>query len=429
MPIGLRQNRLPLTSGRFAVKKERIEWIPSFRKGTGAPCASADFLTTRLVKMGGRETVIARTTTCNLTSSCYLGIDHSSDQVSPWTDLTNGQPASLEATLGTEELSRRLADLVGCESAVIASSTLHLFWDLFGCLADRDSTILMDSNIYPVARWGIERAAGLGVSVRIFEHHDPLDLQSQVHRVINDGHRPIVVADGFCVPCGCPAPITAYLEAINEFGGQLILDDTQALGILGSSPSESQPYGLGGGGSLRSNSIANSNVIVVSSLAKGFGVPIACMAGSQRLIDWFLTRSETRSACSQPCRPVIHAGEHALWVNQTDGEQLRSLLSNNVRHFQTRLREVGIAIEAGLFPVQAISPIPGVNAQQLNVKLNESGIQTVLIDRHDTEEFGVGCLITANHVPTDLDLVAEAIANAVATLLGGTIDTDSMQPS
>lgn len=356
-------------------------------------------------------------------------MDHSSDQVRPWTNLTNGRPASLEEAPGTEELSRRLADLIGCERAVIASSTLHLFWDLFGCLADRETTILMDSNTYSVARWGVERAAGLGVSVRIFQHHDPFDLQSQVHHVMNDGQRPVVVADGFCDVCGCPAPITEYLDAIQEFGGQLILDDTQAFGILGSSPSVLQPYGLGGGGSLRSNSIVNSNVIVVNSLAKGFGVPIACMAGSARLIDWFLTRSETRSACSQPCSPVIHAAEHALWVNGTDGDQLRSLLAANVRHFQNRLREKGIAVYGGNFPVQTIPPTSWISAKQLHAKLNEFGMQTVIVDRHDTEDLGVGCLITANHVPTDLDLVADAIANAIATLLGGTIDTDSKHPS
>ncbi len=364
--------------------------------------------------MAGLETVIAQTTICNLTSSCYLGIDHSSDQVSPWTNLTNGRPASLEDMPETEELSFRLSDLIGCERAVIASSTLHLFWDLFGCLADCETTILMDSHTYSVARWGVERAAGLGVSVRVFQHHDPLDLQSQVHRVINDGHRPVVVADGFCATCGCPAPITEYLDAIQEFGGQLILDDTQAFGILGSSPSESPPYGLGGGGSLRSNAIANQNVIVVNSLAKGFGVPIACMAGSDRFVDWFLSKSETRSACSQPCSPVIHAAQHALWVNETDGDPLRSLLAANVRHFQNRFREMGIAVDGGNFPVQAMPPIPGMNAQQLHAKLNESGILTVLVDQHDTEVLRVACLISAKHVPTDLDIAADVIAKTIA---------------
>jgi 7-keto-8-aminopelargonate synthetase-like enzyme len=138
------------------------------------------------------------------------------------------------------------------------------------------------------------------------------------------------------------------------------------------------------------------------------------MAGSARLIDWFLSRSETRSACSQPCSPVIHAAEHALWVNEADGDQLRSMLAENVRHLQTRLREIGIEVDGGLFPVQAIPPIPGINAQQLHAKLNESGIQTVLIDRHETDDLGVGCLITAKHVPTDLDIAADAIAKAIA---------------
>ncbi len=75
---------------------------------------------------------------------------------------------------------------------------------------------------------------------------------------------------------------------------------------------------------------------------------------------------------------------------------------------------MGLALDCGNFPVQAMPPISGMNAQQLHAKLNESGILTVLVDQHDTEVLLVACLISAKHVPTDLDIAADAIAKAIA---------------
>ena len=49
--------------------------------------------------------------------------------------------------------------------------------------------------------------------------------------------------------CGAPAPLTDYLKILRTWGGHLIIDDTQALGILGSHPGPDVPYGRGGGGS------------------------------------------------------------------------------------------------------------------------------------------------------------------------------------
>ena len=47
-----------------------------------------------------------------------------------------------------------------------------------------------------------------------------------------------------------------------------MLDDTQAFGILGEGPLKSNPYGMGGGGSLRWHGVYGPHIIVGSSLAK-----------------------------------------------------------------------------------------------------------------------------------------------------------------
>ena len=108
----------------------------------------------------------------DFTSALYLGMRHASRSLEPWEQLTTGVPSALAAAPGTELVARSLAALQGCERATLAPSTLHLFWDLFAVLADNPIAIYIDAGAYPIARWGIERAASRGVPVRSFRHHD-----------------------------------------------------------------------------------------------------------------------------------------------------------------------------------------------------------------------------------------------------------------
>src|SRR5690606_633171 len=128
-----------------------------------------------------------------------------------------------------------------------------------------------------IAKWGVERAAAHGVPVRGFPHQDVERLARLVHR---EKSRPVIVSDGLCSGCGCTAPVAAYHEIVRGRGGWLVLDDTQALGLLGVAPDQVAPYGWGGGGSLCHHALAGPEIILVSSLAKSFGVPLAVLSGS-----------------------------------------------------------------------------------------------------------------------------------------------------
>ena len=302
----------------------------------------------------------------DFTSSLYLGLRHPSWLLQPWDQLTTGAPAVLVPPPGARRVAETLSALQGCERATLAPSTLHLFWDLFGTLFSRRGVaIYMDAGTYPVAQWGIERAAARAVPVRSFPHHDPDALRRQLQQ---DAHRrlcPLVVADGFCPGCGRPAPIAAYLESAQAFGGQLLLDDTQALGILGQAPGPGLPYGRGGGGSLRWSKVGGPDVLVGSSLAKGFGVPVAVLAGSTTLLQRFMATSETRMHSSPPSAAVMHAAEHGLAVNQARGDALRRHLVQVIRHFRSQLTAAGFSAVGGLFPVQTQPPPPEAGSEHV----------------------------------------------------------------
>jgi 8-amino-7-oxononanoate synthase len=353
--------------------------------------------------------------TVDFTSALYLGLRHPSWALRPWRRLTTGVPAALRESCSASVMARQLTALTGCERAVVGTSTLHLCWDLFHGLVDARSVIYMDADLYPIARWGVERAAARGVAVREIPHHDAEALRRRL-RQEPANRRPLVVTDGFCPRCGRSAPLGAYLEAAERWGGRLVVDDTQALGVLGRDPRPRAPYGHGGGGSLPWNKLASPDVIVVASLAKGFGVPLAVLAGADATVSRFEATSETRVHCSPPSVAALHAAAHALAVNRIHGDMLRARLAAVVSLFRDQLSRAGFPVIGGRFPVQTLAAVHGAAAVRLHGALRRQRVLTVLRRDHEGPAPRLTCLLTARHTAADVSAIVEALSTGAAPL-------------
>lgn len=280
---------------RFAVTdRSGAAGTPSERNGRGNFLRDSTIVKTHCVTRYLREPQPRGRLSVDFTSALYLGIRHSSWSLRPWLQLTTGKPAALETAPSAQVVAKALAQLQGCESAILLPWTLHLFFDLFEVLRPERIKIYADAAAYPIAHWGAERAAARGVLLQRLPHYDPRAARLAIEEDEGANLRPVIVADGFCPECGRPAPLGEYLQCVTGHGGYVVLDDTQALGIWGTGPGPRDPYGLGGGGSLRLHRLRSPHVILGSSLAKGFGVPVAVLSGSGRLIQSFRRRSQTQ---------------------------------------------------------------------------------------------------------------------------------------
>ena len=329
----------------------------------------------------------------DFTSALYLGFGHPSAALRPWARLTTGAPAALTPPPGSTAVGRALAALVGCERAALAPSTLHVALDLYSLLAGPEDVIYLDGEAYPIARWGVELAAARGVLARSFPHYDASMLRRLVER---DARRPLVVVDGICPDCGRSAPLRAYVDVVAPRGGRIVVDDTQALGILGSDPGPAAPYGRGGGGSLRLHGLRSRSVVVLASLAKAFGVPVAVVAGPSDMVARYEAEAETRFHCSPPSVAALRAAEHALALNELRGDALRRRLAALVGRFRGGLAALGLRAEGARFPVQTIQA-------DLHASLLEHGVRTI------RRSGGVTFLITAAHCPADVDVALRAL--------------------
>jgi 8-amino-7-oxononanoate synthase len=341
-------------------------------------------------------------------SSLYLGLKHSSRELPAWEQLSTGKPAVLSTPPVAAAISKQLALLQNCENATVATSTLHLFWDFFGALGSRPLTIYVDAETYPIALWGVERARACGACVHRFAHHEPGELFRLLRQNARANCLQVVVSDGFCINCGHAAPLSNYIKAVRDFDGLLVVDDTQALGIFGRRAGHDGPYGTGGGGLFPWHGLADSRAVGISSLAKGFGVPLAALVGSRNLVRWFMEMSETRVHCSPPSAAVLNAAQRALEVNLRAGNELRRRLSRMVQHFRARLRAAGVSCVGGLFPVQTLD-VTDSAARHIHSTLQQAGVQSVLRHARSGERAKLTFIITAKHRVCDIDHVSRLI--------------------
>lgn len=298
------------------------------------------------------------------------------------------------------EVERGFAELVGCDRAIAGSSTLHLFWDLFGWFAKPGIQIFVDDATYPIGRWGVARAALAGVPVHYFPEHDVEALRIAMDG--SNGSRPVIVTDGFCPACDRAAPLREYVELAGSKDGWVVVDDSQALGL----------FGRHGGGSLRKFGLTGSNAILVSSLAKALGVPMAMLAGRALDVEQIREHSDVRVHCSPPSVPVLNAAACALKLNAESGDCLRSRLARRVARFRNCLKQLGLKGNRSLFPMQRLH-LPGeCSAEGIYERLLQHQVRCVLHRGRNNRRAQISFIITARHSLEDIDTAIYALESA-----------------
>jgi 8-amino-7-oxononanoate synthase len=238
-----------------------------------------------------------------------------------------------------------------------------------------------------------------------------------VRQLSRGGLRAVAVADGLCTGCGRPYPLAPVDAVLRAHGGLLLLDDTQALGILGAGPCAAAPYGRGGGGSVRHAGIVHDAVVSVSSLAKAFGAPLATIAGPAAVVAELRTAGSALHS-SPPSTVDVAAAAAALARNAVAGERLRARLAGHVRALRARAGEHGVVLVGGLFPVQSTPPVPADAGRRLLAGLAADGVYAVLRRACGANGSLVTLVITVAHRRSEIERAAALLGAAWQTLGG-----------
>jgi 8-amino-7-oxononanoate synthase len=354
----------------------------------------------------------------DFTSASYLGLRHASRVLRPWVALTTGRPAAVRPVPGAAAVAQRLAELQGCEAATLLPSTLHAAWDVSALVDPRHDVLLHDIALYPILGATVGLAATRGVGARPFASDAPSSLERALQGA---RRRPVVLVDGLCPACGGPAPLRDLLAVVRRHDGLLVIDDTQAvgiLGILGVRGGAVRAWGQGGGGSLRFHGLTGApDVLVIASLAKALGVPAASVSGSAAAIAEYEARSGARVHCSPVSSADVRALEHALAVNHQDGETLRRRAADAVRRWRGALGGLRVTADGGSLPMQALPPLRRRDAARLHRRLARAGVLAVPQSWAGGAEGRLVFLLGARTTAGDIDAAAAALARAPELVL------------
>lgn len=313
----------------------------------------------------------------------------------------------------TATLERELARLVSQEQALLFSSTMQIAHDVLPVMAGPGGVILMDECAYPISQRAALAATRNGVTLCRFQHNDLTHLARLLGRVPGTRDK-VIVSDGLYMASGERAPVAGLVDLAKRHGATIYLDDAQGIGLLGRMPSESAPYGFGGGGAPAFCNVQPGLLAHAGTLAKALGVPLAFIAGPGRFIEYLRLTAFSHVHCSPPALPVIAAALAALQVHAAEGDRRRRHLVRLVRLYQSGVAADGPA-PAFPWPMQTIYFGTSRDTLAAGASLRRSGIWPVVQLRPEDNPAGgaLRFIFTAAHHVDDVMTLLRTLTTIV----------------
>jgi glycine C-acetyltransferase len=244
---------------------------------------------------------------------------------------------------------------------------------------------------------------------KVFPHAD-VDALREVLRGATDKGRPggagpyrliLVVTDGVFSMDGDIAPLPGIVEAAEEFGAAVMVDDAHASGVLGRN----------GRGSVDHFGLHGRVAIQVGTLSKAVGVLGGYVAGSRDLRDILIQRARPFLFSTSHPPAVAAACIEAIRVMEEEPELIERLWANT-RRFKAELDRLGFDIGRSETPITPVILGTSQTTIRFSERLFEEGVfatsvvyPTVAIDRAR-----IRTIVTAAHTDDLLDKALEAFA-------------------
>ena len=354
----------------------------------------------------GREVI-------SFSSNDYLGLTHhprlraAAEQAVRDFGVGSGAVRTISGTLSLHErLERDLADFKGTEAALVFQSGFTANTGVIPVVTGEADLIVSDALNHASIIDGMRLSKAPRV---VYPHKDVVGLREILGRAVAEG-RPdtgepyrliLVVTDGVFSMDGDICPLPGIVEAAEEVGAAVFVDDAHASGVLGDH----------GRGTVDHFALHGRVAIQVGTLSKAVGVLGGYVAGSSALRDLLTQRARPFLFSTSHPPAVAAACLEALVVMREEGGLFERLWSNT-RRFKAELARLGFDTGASETPITPIMVGEAEAAISFSDRLFEAGVfaTSVVYPTVPLDGARLRTIVTAAHTDEHLDRALETLS-------------------
>ncbi len=349
----------------------------------------------------------------SLSSNDYLGLTHhprlrqaALDAVGVY-GAGSGAVRTIAGTMTLhEELEADLARFKGVEAVLTFQSGFTANTGVIPTITGETDLIVSDELNHA----SIIDGTRLSTAPRkIYRHADVAALREVLAQARDTGREGggepyrliLVVTDGVFSMDGDIAPLPGIVEAAEEFGAAVMVDDAHASGVLGRN----------GRGSVDHFGLHGRVAIQVGTLSKAVGVLGGYVAGSQALRDILIQRARPFLFSTSHPPAVVAACREAIKVMEEEPELIERLWANT-RRFKAELARLGFDIGRSETPITPVMLGDSETTIRFSERLLGEGVfaTSVVFPTVPLDRSRIRTIVTAAHSDEQLDTALEAFA-------------------
>jgi glycine C-acetyltransferase len=339
----------------------------------------------------------------NFCANNYLGLANHRDIVDTAMQALQDHGfgmASVRFICGTQDLHKRLehaiAEFLGTEDAILYTSCFDANTGLFETLLDDNDAIISDALNHASIIDGVRLCKAKRFR---YAHADMVELEQQLQQAQSCRTR-MIATDGVFSMDGDIARLDAIVELADKYNALVMVDDSHATGVIGTS----------GRGSAEYHNVMEHIAIYTSTLGKAMGGGSGGFtASSQEVVDLLRQRSRPY-LFSNTMMPALAAAGTKAFELLSGSTALRDRLHANTRYFREAMTAAGFNIRPGDHPIVPIMLYDAALAKIMASKLLEQGIYVIgfsypVVPR---DQARIRVQISAAHTREHLDIAVEA---------------------
>jgi glycine C-acetyltransferase len=346
----------------------------------------------------------------SLSSNDYLGLTHhprlraaALEAVREF-GVGSGAVRTIAGTMSMHEaLESELADFKGTPAVLTFQSGFTANTGVIPTITGETDLIVSDALNHASIIDGMR----LSKAPRQIYPHADVDALREVLRKAREEGRPgggeyrliLVVTDGVFSMDGDIAPLPGVVEAAEEFGAAVMVDDAHASGVLGRN----------GRGTVDHFGLHGRVAIQVGTLSKAVGALGGYVAGSQALREILTQRSRAFLFSTSHPPAVVAACREAIRV-MCDEPELGERLWQNTKRFKEELTRLGFDTGHSETPITPVMMGDPDTAGRFSDRLLADGVfaQPVVFPTVAMDKSRLRTIVTAAHADEQLDTALDA---------------------